>query len=133
MVGYKAGLQTVTSNMKWTHCCIHQEALFVNRLPDILHKTLNEIVQIINYVITQPLQSRLFSLLCTEMGSEHEQLLNHTEVHTLSCGKILIRFFEVKDDVRISLLGSKCENFLTEFSWFCLIAYLAGIFVQLNV
>ncbi|XP_072384355.1 zinc finger BED domain-containing protein 5-like [Diabrotica undecimpunctata] len=83
MAGHKAGLQArvkaVAPEVTWTHCCIHREALVAKTLPEPLHKILNEVVQIVNYIKTRPLQSRLFSLLCKEIGSEHEHLLIHTE------------------------------------------------------
>lgn len=137
MAGNKAGLQTrikaVAPEVKWTHCCIHREALVAKRLPELLQKILNEVVQIINYIKARPLQSRLFSLLCKEMGSEHEQLLIHTEVRWLSRGRILTRFFELRDEVRVFLLDTKYADFLTNFSWLCSTAYLADVFEHLNV
>lgn len=88
MAGHKTGLQArvkaVAPEVKWTHCCIHREALLAKTLPEPLQKILNEVVEIVNYIKTRPLQSRLFSLLCKEIGSEHEQLLIHTEVRWLS-------------------------------------------------
>nr|XP_034997000.1 zinc finger BED domain-containing protein 5-like [Zootoca vivipara] len=137
MAGNKTGLQTrvkaVAPEVKWTHCCIHREALVAKRLPEPLQKILKEVVQIINYIKTRPLQSRLFSLLCKEIGSEHEQLLIHTEVRWLSRGRILSRFFELRDEVRLFLLDTKYADFLTNFSWLCSVAYLADVFEHLNV
>lgn len=71
MVGHKMGLQarvrTLAPNLKWTHCCIHREALVAKkcltccrRLLMKLQKTLNEVVQIINDIETRPLQSSYF-------------------------------------------------------------------------
>lgn len=137
MAGNKTGLQArvkaVAPQVKWTHCCIHREALVAKRLPDHLKKILNEVVQIINYIKTRPLQSRLFSLLCKEIGSEHEQLVIHTEVRWLSRGRMLTRFFELRDEVRVFLLDTKYADCLTDFSWLCSTAYLADVFEHLNV
>jgi hypothetical protein len=73
MAGNKAGLhicvKAVAPEVKWTHCCIHREALVAKRLPESLQKILNEEVKIINYIKTRPLQSRLFSLLCKQIGT----------------------------------------------------------------
>lgn len=91
----------------WTHCCIHHETLVAKRLPQYLQKILNEVVQIINYIKTRPLQSRLFSLLCKDICSEHEHLLIHTEVRWLSRGKILTRFFELKDEICVFLFDTR--------------------------
>ncbi|XP_072395247.1 zinc finger BED domain-containing protein 5-like [Diabrotica undecimpunctata] len=90
MAGHKAGLQArvkaVAPEVKWTHCCIHREALVAKTLPEPLQKILNEVVQIVNYIKTRPLQSKLFSLLCKEIGSEHEHFLIHTKVQALLQG-----------------------------------------------
>lgn len=88
-------------------CCIHCEALAAKQLPELLQKTLNELVQIVNYIKTRSLKSRLFSLLCKDVRSEHEQLHIHTEVRWLSRGRILTRFFELRDEVRVFLLDTK--------------------------
>lgn len=115
-------------------CCIHCEALAAKQLPELLQKTLNELVQIVNYIKTRSLQSRLFSLLCKDIRSEHEQLHIHTEVRWLSRGRILTRFFELRDEVRVFLLDTKYAFFLTDFSWLCSTAYLADVFEHhLNV
>ncbi|XP_072381911.1 zinc finger BED domain-containing protein 5-like [Diabrotica undecimpunctata] len=119
MADHKAGLQArvkaVSPEVKWTHCCIHCETLVAKTLPEPLQKILNEVVQIVNYIKTRPLQSRLFSLLCKEIDSEHEHLLIHTEVRWLSRGRILTRFFKPRDEVRVEMKdifnGEKIADF----------------------
>lgn len=108
-------------------------SLVAKRLPEHLKKILNEVVQIINYIKARPLQYRLFSLLCKEIGSEHEQLLIHTEVSWLSRGRMLTRFFELRDEVRVFLLDTKYADFLTDFSWLCSTAYLADVFEHFSL
>lgn len=137
MSGYKTGLlgqlKAVAQNIKWTHCCIHREALAVKQMPPMLKLSFDEVVKIINFIKTRPLQSRLFEALCKDMKSDHVQLLLHTEIRWLSRGKILERFFELRDEVRVFVLGNKCSNSLTDFDWLCMVAYLADIFEHLNV
>lgn len=82
----------------------------------MLKQTLNEVIKIINYIKTRPLQSRLFSLLYRDTRSDHEQLLIHTEVRWLSHGRMLTRLFELKDEVRVSLLDTQFADFHTHFS-----------------
>ncbi|KAL4126234.1 hypothetical protein QTP88_010460 [Uroleucon formosanum] len=134
--GYKTGLlgrvKEVAPQVKWTHCCIHREALVAKRLSEHMKTTLEEVVKIINFIKSRPLQSRLFEVLCKDMGSDHVQLILHTEIRWLSRGKILQRFFELRDEVRVFLLETRFVGLLTDFSWLSRIAYLADVFEYLN-
>jgi hypothetical protein len=142
MVGCKTGLMArvmqVAPNVKWTHCSIHREALAVKKMSTELKTVLDELVKIVNYIKSRPLNSRIFTKLCQEMGSEHEQLFLHTEVRWLSRGNVLTRFFKLADEVRILLCDGKHKNFilrekLNDFSWLCKITYLTDLFTHLNV
>ena len=64
---------------------------------------LDEAVKTINFIKARPLQSRLFKILCDDMGSEHMALLLHTEVRWLSCGKVLVTLFELCQEVSVYL------------------------------
>ncbi|KAK2724848.1 hypothetical protein QYM36_001349 [Artemia franciscana] len=98
------------------------------------YATLNEAVKVINLIKARPLNSRLLKLLCEEMGSEHQHLLLHTEVHWLSCGKILSRLFEPRQEVHMFLLDQKSafSSLLENQDWVCRLAYLADILDKLN-
>jgi hypothetical protein len=62
-------------------------------MPDSLKDVLDTTVKIVNFVKARLLNSRVFSALRNDMGSDHVTLLNHTEVRWLSRGKVLARFF----------------------------------------
>jgi hypothetical protein len=49
----------------------------------ILKTVLTEAIKAVNYIKSRATNSRLFSILCNEMGNEHDKLL-HTEVGWLS-------------------------------------------------
>ncbi len=70
------------------HCSIHREALATKTMPADLKLVLDKAVRTVNFIKSRPLQSRLFAILCA-MGSDHCQLLLHTEVRWLSLGKVL--------------------------------------------
>lgn len=142
MAGHKTELMArvmqVAPNVKWTHCSIHREALAVKKM-STEHKTiLDELVKIVNYIKSRPLNSRIFTKLCQEMGSKHEQLFLHTEIRWLSRENVLTRFLKLADEVRILLCDGTYKQFilrekLNDFSWLCKIAYLADLFTHLNV
>jgi hypothetical protein len=55
-------------------------------MPAILKIVLTDAVKVVNFIKSRATNSRLFSILCNEMGSEHDKLLLHTEVGGLSRG-----------------------------------------------
>jgi len=55
-----------------------REALMSKVLPKELSETMNGCIHIVNFVKPSALNSRIFSLLCEEMGSEHQSLLFQT-------------------------------------------------------
>lgn len=103
-------------------------------MPSKMKIVLDEAVKIVNFIKARPLNSRLFSALCNEMGSDHEHLLLHSEIRWLSRGKVLTRLLELRDEVRLFLINSKFQltHYLNDFVWLSSLAYLADIFNILN-
>lgn len=89
--------------MRSTHCCLHRQALAVKKMLEELNDVINDCVKIINFKKSRPLNSRVFNLLCESMESLHKTLLLHTDVRWLSHEKVLERFCELKDEIRIFL------------------------------
>ncbi|VVC24878.1 Ribonuclease H-like domain [Cinara cedri] len=138
MTGKHVGLiklvKDIVPSLKWTHCIIHREALASKQMPKILTDVLAQIVKIINYIKSNALNSRLFKILCSEMGSFHESLLLHTEVRWLSRGKCLQRVYELRHEI-ILFLNSKnsiYKDLFEDSKWIIILAYLADIFNLLN-
>uniref|UniRef100_A0A672LZ59 C2H2-type domain-containing protein n=1 Tax=Sinocyclocheilus grahami TaxID=75366 RepID=A0A672LZ59_SINGR len=76
----------------------------------------------------------LFKKLCDEVGTEHHQLLLHTDVHWLSRGKTLQRLFELREQVGdfLSEHLHPLSALLKDFNWLAHLAYLVDIFSRLN-
>ena len=117
-----------------THCMLHREALTAKTMPPDLTDVLNEVVKIVNYVKSRPLQTRLFTTLCSEMGSEHQGLLLHTEVRWLSRGRTLARVYELREELQafardhdLPFKGNINDDF-----WWLQLAYLADMFAHMN-
>ena len=95
---------------------------------------LDEAVKIVNYIKSRALNSRLFKIMCEEMGANHTQLLLHSEVRWLSRGRVLTRLFEMRHEVCTFLSDMKFYlkvHFLDE-DWICHLAYLADVFSKIN-
>ena len=76
--GVVTRVQAVAPDATWVHCSIHQEALAAKGMPDSLKDVLDTTVK------ARTLNSRVFSALCNDMGSDHVTLLQHTQVCGLS-------------------------------------------------
>ncbi|XP_065279750.1 zinc finger BED domain-containing protein 5-like [Emys orbicularis] len=136
MIGLKKGvvacIQAVAPEAKSTHCCIHREALATQNMQADLKQVQDEAVKIINFVKGHPLNARLFSQLCDQMGSDYTQLLFHTEVRWLSCGKVLNRLFELRE-LHVFLEETfNLRDRIHDWKWLCKLAYIADTFAHLN-
>ncbi|MBN3288421.1 ZMYM6 protein, partial [Polyodon spathula] len=137
MMGKHSGLvtrvQQVASRAKWTHCIKNREALAAKKMPQTLTSVIQHSMQVINFLKAWPLNARLFSVLCQEMGSDHHQLLFHTEERWSSRGRAL-RLFELCEEAKIFLIDAMSDlvNHLLDCSWLAMLAYLVDIFDHLN-
>ncbi|CAH1968072.1 unnamed protein product [Acanthoscelides obtectus] len=139
MIGVRSGLAKKLKEknpaMVSTHCVIHRQALASKALPPKLRQTLDSAIRIVKYIKSSTLNSRLFTLLCEDLDSDHKVLLFHTEVRWLSKGNMLARFYELKEEVIIFLEFKEKHDFLTMFKDDTLqwrLAYLTAIFDSLN-
>lgn len=127
-------VQKVAPYCKSTHCAIHRETLASKNMPYQLSSVLKCAVKVINFIKARALNSRLFKLLCEEMGGQFNTLLFHTEVRWLSRGKILNRLFELRSEVHLFLIekDDDMKNLFNNEKWLSRLAYLADIFDKLN-
>lgn len=133
--GFVSCVKQKNPTLQFTHCCIHREALMVKNLPEELLKTMNECIKIVNIIKSRALNSRIFGILCAEMGAEYESLLFYTEIRWLSRGKVLARLFELRHEVREFLLNQNIPELyqhLDDDYWIAKLAYMADIFEHLN-
>ena len=127
-------IKNVAKNSNSNHCILHRYALVTKRISASLKTVLDEAVQIINFIKTRPLQSRIFKALCEDLGSHHTTLLLHTEVRWLSRGNVLVRMFELRKELLSYFLDHKfrLSDRLRNNIWLSKVAYLADIFSKLN-
>lgn len=139
MLGSRSGLATLVKQKNpkviTTHCIIHRQALASKTLPGCLNNTMQLAIKVVNVIKSSALNTRLFKKLCTEMDSDHEALLFHTEVRWLSKGNMLGRLYELREEVEIFLVDKKMNDLLEKFSdptSQMNLAYLVDIFTHLN-
>lgn len=78
---------------------------------------------------------QLFSALCEEMVAKHSAVLFHSEPRWLLRGKVLLRVFELREEIRVFLEEEHLLEVAGKFSEEQLLmklAYLSDIFGKLN-
>lgn len=140
-----------------SHCILHREALASQSMSSELNNTLKDAVKIINNIKSNALNSRIFSLICQEMDSEHQALLLHADIRWLSRGRTLSRLYELRkelttyfqrsieekkskqrkkskeeNEIPHKLIGETLLEKITEQNWLSTLAYLVDIFGSLN-
>lgn len=123
-------------NATWNHCFLHREALAAKGMVPVLDEALKDVIKVVNHIKRSAKNSRCFSKLCKDLGSEHMQVLYHSEVCWLLRGKVLSRFHELKTEIVIATFLSEnnspyAELFDNEI-WLARVAYLADVFEHLN-
>ncbi|ROL50003.1 SCAN domain-containing protein 3 [Anabarilius grahami] len=121
-------------NATWNHCFLHREALAAKNMVPLLDEALTNVIKVVNYIKRSAKSSRCFSHLCKDLGSEHMQVLYHSEVRWLSRGKVLSRFYELKTEIAtfLSETNSPYAELFDNEMWLVRVAYLADIFEHLN-
>ncbi|KAF6346063.1 hypothetical protein mRhiFer1_018693 [Rhinolophus ferrumequinum] len=133
--GLKEKIQEVAMNtVAFTHCFIHREHLAAEKLSPCLHEILLQSAQILSFIKSNALNSRMLTILCEEMGSEHVNLPLHAEVRWISRGRILKRLFELRHEIEIFLnqKHSDLAKYFVDEEWVAKLAYLSDIFSLIN-
>ncbi|XP_029443020.1 zinc finger BED domain-containing protein 5-like [Rhinatrema bivittatum] len=139
MVGSNKGFTALTKkeneNIIITHCFLHREALVAQSIGKELREVMDQVVQMVNYIKSRPLQSRLFAHIWKEMGAKFKNLILHTEVRWLSRGRVLCRIYELKE-MMLKLFEENQQHKFCDLIqnklWCRKLAYLADIFEHLN-
>jgi hypothetical protein len=81
---------------KSSHCSLHRHALVVRVMLNSFISVLDNAVQIVNFIKARPINSRMFKLLCYDVGCEYETLIFHPKVRWLSRGKVMMTVFQLR-------------------------------------
>ncbi len=139
MLGCKSGFQQlvkcVTPSVIGTHCMLHRQVLATKTLPHDLLITMKSIIDLVNFVKSSALNTRLFSCLCGDMNSPNSVLLFHTTVRWLSRGKVLNRVFELRNELKVFIRQKNrldFEKLFTDKFETLKTVYLVDMFTILN-
>ena len=97
--GFQARVKAVSLSVTSVHCFFHQFALAAKLLPPNIKTSLNLVIKMVNYIKTSVLNSRLFMVICEDVGSECTSLLFHTEVGWLSQGNTTMHLFVLRKEL----------------------------------
>ena len=61
---------------------------------------LDDVIKVVNMIMSSALNTRLFRLFCQDLDSEHQNLLYYTEVRWLSRGNVVKRVYELKTEIK---------------------------------
>jgi hypothetical protein len=109
--GFVSRVKQDFPNVGSTHCFIHREALVAKTIPAELKSVLDSVVKMVSYVKSRALKTRLLKEMCQEAGSRHDALVLHTDIRWLLRGKVLARFYELRNELFL-YLPSKTRTLL---------------------
>ncbi|KAK1333566.1 LOW QUALITY PROTEIN: hypothetical protein QTO34_005951, partial [Cnephaeus nilssonii] len=114
------------SNLIVCHCIIHQESLCAQSLR--LNSVMSTVVSCINFVKSRGFNSRQFKELLNDLHSEYGDLVYNCEVRWLSHRNMLMRFYELRDEVRQFMeMKGKPVRELIDSKWLCDLAFMVDI------
>jgi hypothetical protein len=124
--GVVSEVKEVAPDMNWVHCFIRREALDFKGMPPEFKTVLDNAVKLINYIKAHPLNNRLFSVLCDEMGSEYTQLCFVLKFTGFPGAKL----FQLRHEVLLFVNDS--ASLLVDEAWLLALSHLSDIFSKLN-
>ena len=114
------------------HCIVHQEALRAKSLQ--MKNVMDAVVKTINFIRARGLNHRQFTSFFTLLDTEYGELLYHTEVRWLSRGKVLQRFFELRQEIALFMaMKDKDVPYLSDPTFLSDLAFLTDITQHLNM
>ena len=82
--GFMSFVKRKNNNISVVHCLLHRENLATKEIQENLAIVFKEVVSVVNYIKSRPLNTRLFHALCDKMGAELSGLLFHSTACWLS-------------------------------------------------
>jgi hypothetical protein len=111
-------------------CIIREDSLYAKSA--IINKVMDFVVKVINQ-IRSPLSRRKFQNLMKEFDAQYEDVIYWSNIRWLSRGKILRRFFDLKEEI-VLFLSEKSTNIeeLNDSNFIFDLAFLVDLTQYLN-
>ena len=94
---------------------------------------LSYVKETINFIRSRGLNQRQFSSLLSEMEIGYQTLIYYAEVRWLFCYKVLKRFWEIRNEIKIFLeIKNKSIEELKNINWLQDLAFVTDITGYLN-
>lgn len=116
------------------HCIRHQENLCAKISGCDLSKVMTTVTKVVNFLLANSsLTDRQFQAFLEEVDSAYKDTPLHSSVRWLSCGKVLERFVECFDEIKI-FLSEKDQDYpeLEDRDWIVKLLFLSDITKHLN-
>ena len=132
--GFMSFVKRKNNNISVVHCLLHRENLATKEIQENLAIVFKEVVSVVNYIKSRPLNTRLFRALCHEMGAELSGLLFHSTVRWLSRGKVLERVATLREENHAFLKEQNHElaDRFRDDEWIAKLLFLADVFSHVN-
>jgi len=95
---------------------------------------LNKAIKIVNFIRARDLNHRKFKEFLSELNSQYSDIMFHTEVRWLSKGKVLERFFSLREEIKLFIHEQKGEfPEINSLEFWYKLAFLADVTKSLNI
>ena len=119
------------SGTLFIHCIIHQQALCGKDLD--ISCVLKPVVSAENFIREHALNHRQFQAFLEEIDSDFCDLPYHTAVRWLSCGKVLFRFYKLRNEIDVFLTEKdRPDPQLSDPTWLLKLSFLVDITSHMN-
>ncbi|XP_074050066.1 general transcription factor II-I repeat domain-containing protein 2A-like isoform X2 [Macrotis lagotis] len=119
------------SDLVICHSITQQESLWAqsSRLSDVM----STVLACVNFVKSRGFNSLQLKELLSELDSEYSDIVHHCEVRQLSHGNLLVRFYELRNEVKqfMEMKGRPVRE-LSDSQWLCDLAFMVDITKHLS-
>ncbi|KAG0433364.1 General transcription factor II-I repeat domain-containing protein 2A [Dictyocoela muelleri] len=118
-------------NLTNFHCIIHQQNLCGKSIK--FKSVMDDVVSIVNFIKSRALNHRQFKKYLSDIFSEHEDISYYCEIRWLSRGKMLKRFYDLRQEISDFMEMKERSTYkIQDPEWICDLAFLVDVTSYLN-